>query len=75
VRIGPERHGITYKADDTHLHRLVALKLMDAVCLESEIARHRFLDEAQAFAALQQPLPRFRDLSSASVALTARECW
>ena len=44
---------ITYKAYDTHLHRPIALKVMNAVCLGSEIARHRFLDEARAAGALR----------------------
>jgi hypothetical protein len=44
---------VTYKAFDTHLHRPVALKVMNAVCLESETARHRFLDEARAAGALR----------------------
>jgi hypothetical protein len=44
---------ITYKAYDTHLHRPIALKVMNAVCLGSETARHRFLDEARAAGALR----------------------
>ena len=44
---------VTYKAYDTHLHRPVALKVMNAVCIVSETARHRFLDEARAAGALR----------------------
>jgi predicted Ser/Thr protein kinase len=44
---------ITYQARDTHLKRPVALKVMNAICLVSETARHRFLSEAQAAAALR----------------------
>src|SRR4029077_10979377 len=44
---------ITYKAYDTHLHRPIALKVMNAVCLGSETARHRFLNEARAAGALR----------------------
>ncbi len=44
---------ITYKAYDTHLHRPVVLKVMNAVCLGNENARHRFLNEARAAGALR----------------------
>ena len=44
---------ITYKAYDTHLKRPVVLKVMNAVCLVNENARHRFLGEAQAAGALR----------------------
>ncbi len=51
--LGREDMSITYKAYDTHLCRPVALKVMNGVCLGSETARHRFLDEARAAGALR----------------------
>ena len=44
--LGPGDMSVTYKAYDTHLHRPVVLKVMNAACIENETARHRFLDEA-----------------------------
>ncbi len=43
--------GITYKAFDTNLRCFVALKVINAAYLNSEIARQRFLREARAAAA------------------------
>ena len=45
--------GVTYKAYDTKLKRVVALKVINKVYLGSDIARQRFLREARAAAALQ----------------------
>jgi serine/threonine protein kinase len=45
--------GVTYKAYDTKLRRVVALKVINSVYLSSDIARQRFLREARAAAALQ----------------------
>jgi serine/threonine protein kinase len=45
--------GVTYKAYDTKLRRIVALKVINTVYLSSDIARQRFLREARAAAALQ----------------------
>jgi serine/threonine protein kinase len=45
--------GITYKAYDTNLRRVVALKVINRAYLSSDIARQRFLREARAAAALQ----------------------
>src|ERR1700722_839660 len=45
--------GITYKAYDTNLRRVVALKVINRVYLSSDTARQRFLREARAAAALQ----------------------
>src|ERR1700745_1032348 len=51
--LGPGDMSVTYKAYDTHLHRPVVLKVMNAACIENETARHRFLDEARAAGALR----------------------
>jgi serine/threonine protein kinase len=57
--------GITYKAYDTNLRRVVALKVINGVYLSSEIARQRFLREARAAAALQhQNVASIFDLGS-----------
>src|SRR5262249_33076086 len=45
--------GITYKAYDTKLRRVVALKVINGARLNSDVARQRFLREARAAAALQ----------------------
>src|SRR6516165_7088254 len=45
--------GVTYKAYDTKLRRVVALKVINGVYLSSDMARQRFLREARAAAALQ----------------------
>jgi serine/threonine protein kinase len=42
--------GVTYKAYDTKLRRVVALKVINSVYLSSDIARQRFLREARAAA-------------------------
>jgi eukaryotic-like serine/threonine-protein kinase len=47
--------GEVFKAEDTRLHRHVALKLMLADALRGDDARSRFLREAQAASALNHP--------------------
>ena len=47
--------GITYKAFDTNLRCFVALKVINAAFLGSDVARQRFLREARAAAALRHP--------------------
>lgn len=53
--LGRGAMGITYKAFDTNLRCFVALKVINATFLGSEVARERFLREARAAAALRHP--------------------
>jgi len=47
--------GVVYKAEDTRLHRTVALKFLSERALDSEADRTRFLHEALAIAKLDHP--------------------
>ena len=47
--------GVTYKAFDTSLRIPVALKVINAASINSELARQRFVREARAAAALRHP--------------------
>lgn len=53
--LGRGAMGVTYKAFDTNLRCFVALKVINAAFLHSEVARQRFLREARAAAALRHP--------------------
>jgi serine/threonine protein kinase len=53
--LGRGAMGVTYKAYDTNLRCMVALKVIKAVYLESDTARQRFLREARAAATLRHP--------------------
>ena len=53
--LGRGAMGITYKAFDTNLRVNVALKVINAKYLESEVAQQRFLREARAAAQLRHP--------------------
>jgi serine/threonine-protein kinase len=54
-RLGRGGMGIVYKAEDTKLDRIVALKMLPAQALASEDDRARFYREAKAAAALHHP--------------------
>ncbi len=47
--------GVVYKAEDTKLRRIVALKFLAQTLLAGKEDRQRFAHEAQAFAALNHP--------------------
>ena len=51
--LGRGAMGITYKAFDTNLRCPVALKVINAASIHSEVARQRFVREARAAAALR----------------------
>ena len=44
--------GVTYKAEDTNLHKPVALKVINSLFLNNQTARDRFIREARAAASL-----------------------
>lgn len=54
-KIGEGGMGVVYKAEDTKLKRIVALKFLPKEMTRSEEARNRFKLEAQAAAALNNP--------------------
>ncbi len=55
VELGRGAMGITYKAFDTSLRRPVALKVINAAAIHSNVARQRFVREARAAALLRHP--------------------
>jgi eukaryotic-like serine/threonine-protein kinase len=55
AKIGEGGMGVVYKAEDTKLHRTVALKFLRPEAVGSHELRSRFLTEAEAAAALDHP--------------------
>ena len=54
-QLGEGGMGVVYKAEDTWLRRIVALKFLSPKALENESMRARFLREAQAAGSLDHP--------------------
>ncbi len=54
-KLGAGAMGTVYKAEDTRLNRMVALKLLSATDTDGDTARLRFLREAQAASAINHP--------------------
>jgi len=53
IELGRGAMGVTYKAMDTNLHRLAALKVISPRCIRDERIRERFIREARAAASLR----------------------
>jgi eukaryotic-like serine/threonine-protein kinase len=54
-KLGEGGMGVVYKAEDTRLQRIVALKFLPSALLVGEDDRRRFVHEAQASASLSHP--------------------
>ncbi|VTR93345.1 serine threonine protein kinase : Serine/threonine protein kinase OS=uncultured bacterium PE=4 SV=1: Pkinase: TPR_11: TPR_11: TPR_11: TPR_11: TPR_2: TPR_11: TPR_2 [Gemmata massiliana] len=63
--VGRGGMGIVYRARDVHLHRDVAVKLLQEKYHATSLAAHRFLDEARITGQLQHPgIPPVHEIGS-----------
>jgi serine/threonine protein kinase len=54
-KLGEGGMGAVYKARDTHLNRVVAIKILPSEALSDDMRRQRFIQEAQAASAIDHP--------------------
>src|SRR5215831_5463443 len=54
-KLGEGGMGAVYKARDTHLNRVVAIKILPSEALSDDMRRQRFIQEAHAASAIEHP--------------------
>jgi serine/threonine protein kinase len=75
-RIGSGGMGVVYRAEDSHLDRIVAIKVLPADAVGDPDRRRRFVQEAKAASALNHPnIVHVYDIGSADgIDFIAMEC-